>query len=298
MTEFVYNSTTVSSNGMFLNHSQRHGHHHHHHHHNSSLSDTLQGEGHVEVQQQQQQQMNSDVQILIIFLYSIVCLVAIVGNACVIYLVVSRRRMRNVTNYFIASLAVSDTLMAIVCIPVTFVANVLLDYWPFPAMFCPLVTYLQAVVVFQNAYVMLAISMERYIAIMYPFRRRLTTFQGFLVIAFCWFLSFGTPLPTAIVSQLETFNVNESKSRCLEIWPSVSQRFTYTVTIMVLQYFVPLMVLIYTYARIVHVVWLKEVPPHGPFGPTVLVHRESTAGVDMETGRLVDPRKKVSVFAL
>nr|KAG5713348.1 hypothetical protein BaRGS_024896 [Batillaria attramentaria] len=244
--------------------------------------------------------MKEDIKGLIIFMYTVVCLVGIVGNGCVIYLVLSRRQMRSVTNYFIASLATSDMLMAIVCIPVTFIANVVLDYWPFPAAMCPLVTYLQVVIVFQNAYTLLAISLERYIAIMYPFKRRLTTCQCFLVIGLCWFLALATPLPTAITSRLEEFpgeEENETLSACYEQWPTENQRFTYSMTIMVLQYFVPLVVLTYTYARIVHVVWLKDAPPHGPLRPfarPVMMRQESARRMDSKTGKYTDPRKKVS----
>ena len=206
---------------------------------------------------------------LAVLMYVLVIGVALLGNGCVIYLIVCQRQMRTVTNFFIASLATSDALMALVCIPVTFITAVLVDSWPFPAWMCPFVTYFQTVVVFQNAYTLIAISLERYIAIMYPFRRRLTRRQCGMVIVLTWFMSFGTPLPTAVVSGLVEFAGTEpgvSQSRCYENWAEEQQQFTYSMTIMVLQYFVPLAVLTYTYLRIVIVVWLKDTPPHGQMG--------------------------------
>lgn len=250
----------------------------------------------------------------IVVMYVIVTCLALIGNGCVIYLVLSQRSMRNVTNYFIASLAASDALMALVCIPITFVSNVLTTSWPFAAWMCTFATYLQIVVVFQNAYTFMAISMERYIAIMYPFKRRLTVRQCTLVIALTWFMSFCTPLPTAIVSRLETAP-NSTEAHCYEVWPGGDeQRFAYSMTIMVLQYFVPLAVLVYTYIRIVIVVWLKDTPPHGQIGGSyrmpltqvsgapasevwnraAAAHRESAVGFDARTGSYVDPRKRVS----
>ncbi|XP_041364282.1 RYamide receptor-like [Gigantopelta aegis] len=206
-------------------------------------------------------------QTTIICLYSLICVTAIVGNGMVCYLVLGFRRMRTVTNLFIASLATSDILMAVICIPFTFVANVLLDHWPFGRSLCPVMTYVQVVVVFQNAYTLLAISFERYFAIIYPFHPRLPKRKAVWIIAICWALSFMTPLPTAITStlvELPTDDVSKNKTVpvCLEVWSSESQRFTYTLTIMILQYFVPLVVLVYTYLRIVHVVWLKNAAPH------------------------------------
>ncbi|RUS81076.1 hypothetical protein EGW08_011162 [Elysia chlorotica] len=207
--------------------------------------------------------------------YPLLCVTAALGNCCVVYLVLSRRRMRsNVTNYFIASLAVSDGLMALICVPTNYIANVLLDYWPFGAALCPLVTYLQAVIVFQNAYTMLAMSLERYIAIMHPFLRRLGKRNCLQVVALCWLLAFLTPIPTAVTARLHEhatsdyndagagdvggYPGNASVWLCYESWATERQRISYTMTIMFLQYFLPLGVLVFTYARIVHVIWLKD----------------------------------------
>ncbi|KAL8620452.1 hypothetical protein ACOMHN_065681 [Nucella lapillus] len=232
-------------------------------------------------------------------LYILVIVVALLGNGSVIYLVLSQRQMRNVTNYFIASLATSDASMALVCIPTTFITAVLVDSWPFPAWMCSFGPYFQAVVVFQNAYTLIAISLERYVAIMYPFKRRLSVRQCYFIIVLTWFMSFGTPLPTAVVSKLEEFptkDPNVSEIRCYEMWPEDQQLFTYSMTIMVLQYFVPLAVLTYTYIRIVIVVWLKDTPPHGQMGTSgsrpAYTQQDSVPG--MESGKYVDPRKRVS----
>ena len=80
---------------------------------------------------------------LVIVLYTVVTVVAIGGNATVCAIVVTHRRMRTVTNYFIVSLACSDVLMATLCIPMTFISNVLVHYWPFGSALCPVVFYSQ-----------------------------------------------------------------------------------------------------------------------------------------------------------
>jgi len=80
---------------------------------------------------------------LVIILYTVVTVVAIGGNATVCAIVATHRRMRTVTNYFIVSLACSDVLMATLCIPMTFISNVLVHYWPFGSTLCPIVFYSQ-----------------------------------------------------------------------------------------------------------------------------------------------------------
>ena len=87
-------------------------------------------------------------QAILILMYSTITVVAVGGNIIVCYIVLAYQRMRTVTNYFIVNLACSDIMMASLCIPFTFIANVLMHYWPFGGIMCPLVSYAQGVSVF------------------------------------------------------------------------------------------------------------------------------------------------------
>lgn len=82
------------------------------------------------------------------------------------------------TNFFIVNMAAGDILMAIFCIPFTFVPTFILLYWPFGAAMCRVVSFSQAVSVFVSAYTMVAISSDRYLAIVYPLRPRMTRKQA------------------------------------------------------------------------------------------------------------------------
>jgi neuropeptide Y receptor len=85
---------------------------------------------------------------------------------------------KKVTNFFIVNMAAGDILMAIFCIPFTFVPTFILLYWPFGAVMCRVVSFSQAVSVFVSAYTMVAISSDRYLAIVYPLRPRMTRKQA------------------------------------------------------------------------------------------------------------------------
>lgn len=205
------------------------------------------------------------VEALMYIMYIVISVAAIGGNVIVCYIVFAYQRMRSVTNFFIANLAVGDILMASLCIPFGFVSNLLLQYWPFGAVMCVVVSYAQAVSVFISAYTLVAISFDRYIAILYPLRPRMTKLQAKLIIALVWLVALLTPLPTAIMSKLEQpqdwidMNLTD-RYTCTEAWESNSQRYHYSMALMVLQYFFPLAVLIYTYTRIAVVVWGKRAP--------------------------------------
>lgn len=55
--------------------------------------------------------------ILLSFAYGIISLLAMLGNASIIYIVLRNRRMHSVTNYFICNLSLSDCLVACFAIP-------------------------------------------------------------------------------------------------------------------------------------------------------------------------------------
>lgn len=55
--------------------------------------------------------------ILLSFAYGIISFLAVVGNSCIIYIIIRNRRMHSVTNYFICNLALADCLVACFATP-------------------------------------------------------------------------------------------------------------------------------------------------------------------------------------
>lgn len=121
-------------------------------------------------------QLDSSVyfQTTVYMLYISIFVLALLGNGMVCYIVHSSPRMKTVTNYFIVNLAVGDILMSLFCVPFSFFSILLLQYWPFGSLLCHLVNYSQAVSVLVSAYTLVAISIDRYIAILWPLRPRIT----------------------------------------------------------------------------------------------------------------------------
>ncbi|KAI0208586.1 RYamide receptor, partial [Lamellibrachia satsuma] len=87
----------------------------------------------------------------------------------------------------------------------------------------------QSVSVFLSAFTLVAISLDRYIAIIYPLRPRMTTRQAALVIALIWTLSMAVPLPVALMSRIvqrgDAYGVQ--RDSCEELWPEDGQRYVY-----------------------------------------------------------------------
>lgn len=76
-----------------------------------------------------------------ILLYSLIFLVSVIGNLLIIVVLTVNKRMRTVTNTFLLSLAVSDLMMAVFCMPFTLIPSILKDFI-FGAAMCKTVSYL------------------------------------------------------------------------------------------------------------------------------------------------------------
>ncbi|XP_055525569.1 RYamide receptor-like [Wyeomyia smithii] len=202
-------------------------------------------------------------QMLIYLAYTTIFLISVVGNVAVLLVVVLIPRMKTVTNYFIANLALGDILMTIFCIPFSFVSIFVLQYWPFGAAICQLVNYSQAISVLISAYTMIAISADRYVAIMYPFRPRVTKKFAKLLISCVWIGALLTAAPIPVFSTLiqptEWYDQCDL-SICTEVWPNDDSDRNYSITLITLQFLLPLIVLVFTYSRIACKVWAKNPP--------------------------------------
>lgn len=79
---------------------------------------------------------------VLIPLYTLIFILAVVGNALVILTLIQNKRMRTVTNVFLLNLSISDLLLAVLCMPFTFIP-VLLRNFIFGSTMCVLIRYLQ-----------------------------------------------------------------------------------------------------------------------------------------------------------
>ncbi|XP_033735103.1 RYamide receptor-like [Pecten maximus] len=206
---------------------------------------------------------------VLIFLYGIVIVVDVTGNGIVCYLIFSERQLRTITNFFLVNLAVADIAKAFTGIPFSLMVNLIFRYWPFSAFLCPFVAYIEIVVVFASAFTMVAMSVDRYIAIVHPLRPKLTYNGVTLTLLTVWLLAFAMPIPTALSAGLyipDISNATDShacytkKEHCLENWSNESQRSVYSLLIMTLQYGIPLVVLAFTYTRIGVIIWIRRTP--------------------------------------
>nr|KAF6459215.1 tachykinin receptor 2 [Rousettus aegyptiacus] len=93
--------------------------------------------------------------------YLTLVLVAVTGNATVIWIILAHRRMRTVTNYFIVNLALADLCMAAFNAVFNFV-YASHNIWYFGRAFCHFQNLFPVTVMFVSIYSMTAIAADRY----------------------------------------------------------------------------------------------------------------------------------------
>ncbi|KAH9498934.1 hypothetical protein Btru_005391 [Bulinus truncatus] len=117
----------------------------------------------------------------------------------------------------------------------------------------------RVVAVFLSSFTLVAMSVDRYVAILRPLRPRLSRRAFLVTMITIWLLSLSAPLPTAILSRVEIMKISGNKL-CLENFKNDYNKYIYSFAIMMLQYFAPLAVLTVTNVHICYIVWIKKTP--------------------------------------
>ncbi|XP_030018813.1 cholecystokinin receptor type A [Sphaeramia orbicularis] len=188
-----------------------------------------------------------------IVLYCLIFLLGVVGNSLIILVLVQNRRMRTVTNLFLLSLALSDLMVSLVCIPFTLIPNLMRDFI-FGAGMCKLVMYFMGVSVSVSTFNLVAISLERYSAICNPLTSRTwqTKSHAVKVITATWVVSFVLMLPYPISSTLKPFTRldNSTGHMCRLVWPNDTTQQSWYVSLLLLLFLIPGIVMTAAYGLI------------------------------------------------
>ncbi|XP_018891259.3 gastrin/cholecystokinin type B receptor isoform X1 [Gorilla gorilla gorilla] len=184
-----------------------------------------------------------------ITLYAVIFLMSVGGNVLIIVVLGLSRRLRTVTNAFLLSLAVSDLLLAVACMPFTLLPN-LMGTFIFGTVICKAVSYLMGVSVSVSTLSLVAIALERYSAICRPLQARVwqTRSHAARVIVATWLLSGLLMVPYPVYTVVQP--VGPRVLQCVHRWPSARVRQTWSVLLLLLLFFIPGVVMAVAYGLI------------------------------------------------
>ncbi|CAI5766300.1 G54-likeprotein coupled receptor 54-like [Podarcis lilfordi] len=181
--------------------------------------------------------------------YALIMLLGLVGNSLVIYVISKHRQMRTATNFYIANLATTDIIFLVCCVPFTATLYPL-PSWVFGDFMCKFVNYLQQVTVQATCITLMAMSMDRCYATLYPLKSlRYRTPQVAMAVSFAiWIGSFILSLPMAVYHRTEVGYWYGLRTYCIEAFTSKSQERIFILYTFLAVYLLPLLTICLCYS--------------------------------------------------
>ncbi|XP_051874581.1 neuromedin-U receptor 1 [Pristis pectinata] len=188
--------------------------------------------------------------------YLCIFVVGSVGNALTCFVIAKHKVMRTPTNYYLFSLAISDLLVLIVGMPLE-----VYEMWRnYPFLFgqagCYFKTFLFETVCFASVLNLTALSAERYIAVVHPFKAKYIVTRTHVkrVITAVWVLSICLAIPNTSLHGIQYLKTPsgeliEESALCMLLKPIWVYNVIIQITT-VLFYFVPMITLSVLYLRI------------------------------------------------
>ncbi|XP_054834720.1 G-protein coupled receptor 54-like [Eublepharis macularius] len=186
---------------------------------------------------------------LVPLFYALIMLLGLVGNSLVIYVISKHRQMRTATNFYIANLATTDIIFLVCCVPFTATLYPL-PSWVFGDFMCKFVNYLQQVTVQATCITLMAMSVDRCYATLYPLQSlRYRTPHVAMAVSFAiWIGSFILSLPMAIYHRTEVGYWYGLRTYCIEAFTSKSQERSFILYTFLAVYLLPLFTICLCYS--------------------------------------------------
>ncbi|XP_046737593.1 neuropeptide SIFamide receptor [Diprion similis] len=193
--------------------------------------------------------------------YMLVFVIGLIGNSFVIAVVYRSPRMRTVTNFFIVNLAVADILVIVFCLPATLMSNIFVP-WVLGWWMCKTVPYIQGVSVAASVYSLVAVSLDRFLAIWWPLKCQITKRRARMMIVVIWFIGLTATLPWLLFFDLVViFNYAPDVQLCLEVWPEpLDGSLFFLIGNLMLCYVLPMILISMCYVLIWIKVWKRHIP--------------------------------------
>jgi len=157
--------------------------------------------------------------VLVPIVFGAITVLGLVGNALVIFVVLSCSHMRTTTNALITSLAVADLVFIVVCVPFTAVAYAM-PVWPFGVTWCKTTNYVINVTAYVSVYTLVMMAVDRYLAVVHAIDSISvrTEKNACLLIIISWLVIFIVNVPVWIQHDVVDYYFDgQQQSRCMNV---------------------------------------------------------------------------------
>ena len=188
--------------------------------------------------------------------YAFVILVGGCGNTLVCKAIFRQKKLKT-NEYFILNLALTDLATSFISVPFDAVEKIY-GYFPFGPVLCKVLYPFQTVLLGVSVLTLLFMSVERYGAIMTPFRRRIREKTACQLLVAAWIFSVLLVLPYASI-------LGVKEGHCVEHWRHTAHAKAFTLSVFVCLFDVPLLVIMVAYALIVRKLYKDTKASHTLF---------------------------------
>ena len=196
--------------------------------------------------------------------YALIFVVALFGNSFGLFVVLKRSASKNITNLFIANMAIADLLLTVTVMPYSVAYLYRNSRW-IPGVLgtitCKALYYIMPIAISSSVFTMLFISFDRFYAIFYPFKEKVFRNPKILS-AIIWISSVILMLPYVFSAKVNYSHIHMDYL-CENSWPWGNRgkgTTIFHIVVFILVYALPLSITIVIYSLICRKLWLRKIP--------------------------------------
>ena len=215
--------------------------------------------------------------------YGVIFIVALLGNSFGLWVASKKSPFNNVTNLFIANMAVADLLLTVTAMPFSVTFFYLRDFWfggIVGTITCKVMHYAIRVSIAATVLTMTLISFDRFCIVFHPLKGKFLR-KPRIVSAVIWVLSFILMIPTLLFYKVTVIPTENAYVRVCRgaVQLSNHSRKIYHICLFCILYAFPLMVMAVLYVLICRKLWPRKIPEN--------VSGKSRAVVEMSKRKVV-----------
>ena len=178
-------------------------------------------------------------------------LTALFGNTLLCIAFIKNNHLRSVTNIFVLTLAVSDIVMSLTCMPLS-EGSLLAGEWIFGDLLCHIQGFLTHFLAFLSLEMMAVTAVNRYFRVIKPdlYRKIFTPGYTTLIILSASLLSVGILASITFAQHGNLFVFHPGKAICVNLYRSLISTQIYTIFSSVTFVFLPAIVIIWCYSKV------------------------------------------------
>ena len=204
-------------------------------------------------------------QIAVLLVYSLMFLLSLNGNIMTVFIVFTKPYMRSVTNCLIANMAIADLLMTFSAMPYSAAYMYVRSRWFGGIMgmiTCKILHFSVALSIAASVLTLVVIALDRFFAVVYPFKRASVIRKIWVVSAIIWVLSGLSMSP--YLYYYKTLLLKDGNYHCSVSWEPLANSWEasriYFSFLFIALYLIPLIIIALFYTIVSFKLWIRRIP--------------------------------------